>query len=157
MPLVCLGVATPGADATSYTTSKLWTESIPALAAGIIAAFGAGHVLAHRELLDDQWTTVSVNLPTGVMLAGASAAGLELGASGTGSVQLPATISNPALAFASGQTTWTRTATATGLMLNNNKVEVSGAGFVAIDGQTGAPVRMAPTATAGLRPYFLYR
>jgi len=28
---------------------------------------------------------------------------------------------------------------------------------VAIDGQTGAPVRMAPTATAGLRPYFLYR
>lgn len=157
MAMSCLGADSPGAGVKKYIDSHIYQHALPAITMGILAAFGEGHVLAHRELVDGQWTTVTANLPTGIMMCGPAAAPLELGTGASGTQQLPACVANPALGFVQGQTTWTRSATATGLMVVDNKVEISGAGFVAIDGYTGAPTRLAATATAGLRPYFLYR
>ncbi len=157
MPMGCLGLASPGAGCKKFTDSDLWMHALPAISMGIIAAFGEGHVLAHREMVDNKWTTVTANLPTGIMMCGPAAAPLELGTGASGTQQLPACVANPAMGFVQGQTTWTRSATATGLMVVDNKVEISGAGFVAVDGYTGAPTRLSATATAGLRPYFLYR
>lgn len=48
-----------------YKGSEMWTTTIPKYAAGIQAAFGASHILSHRELL------TKTTSPTGASAAGA--------------------------------------------------------------------------------------
>lgn len=86
-----------------YVGSKMWKETIPAVVTGIKAAFGADHVVKHRELLttkvsttaqsaagagwtgsstDWAWTDVEANIPTEPMIYGGAvfgSAGYDVG------------------------------------------------------------------------------
>lgn len=79
-----------------YLGSKMWTDVIPKYSAAIKAAFGADHVLSHRELLTNTvnataasaaganyvgtstnwaWTDVDVNIPSEPMIYGGAVFG----------------------------------------------------------------------------------
>ena len=86
-----------------YVGSKMWKETIPAVVTGIKAAFGADHVVKHRELLTTKvsttaqsaagagwtgsstewaWTNVEANIPTEPMIYGGAvfgSAGYDVG------------------------------------------------------------------------------
>ena len=86
-----------------YVGSKMWKETIPAVVTGIKAAFGADHVVKHRELLTTKvsttaqsaagagwtgsstewaWIDVEANIPTEPMIYGGAvfgSAGYDVG------------------------------------------------------------------------------
>ena len=99
-PSVTIQTNTPMNDtnttAGGFKGSKMWTDTIPLYVTGIKAAFGADHVLSHRELLtktvdanadsaagagwkgsttDWEWTDVDANIPSEPMIYGTAAFG----------------------------------------------------------------------------------
>jgi hypothetical protein len=89
-----------------YAGSKMWKETIPAVVTGIKAAFGADHVVKHRELLTikvsataqsvagagwtgsstgQAWADVEANIPTEPMVYGGTvfgSSGYDVGSGG---------------------------------------------------------------------------
>lgn len=91
-----------------YVGSKMWKETIPAVVTGIKAAFGADHVVKHRELLTTKvsataqsvagagwtgsstewaWTDVEANIPTEPMVYGGTVFGSSGYDAGSGEKQ----------------------------------------------------------------------
>ena len=71
-------------NATDITTggfvgSVMWTTTLPLYATGIKAAFGADHVLNHRELLSNaESDTIASGTGAGIMVLRPTGAGLML-------------------------------------------------------------------------------
>lgn len=121
MPEEQLGTAQMNSSHTTtggYVGSAMWTMHIPKVVAGFEAAFGAAHILEHRELLSNAmdanlkpsgyngwsgassgwaWTSVKVNLANENMVYGAPVVSSSLYDTGERNNQLAAFRLNPGL------------------------------------------------------------
>ena len=149
-----------------YVGSKMWKETIPAVVTGIKAAFGADHVVKHRELLTTKvsttaqsaagagwtgsstewaWSDVEANIPTEPMIYGGAVFGSAGYDVGNGDKQLAIFKFKK---FCSPDRLWfwlRAVASASRFCVAN------GAGFADSYGVT------ASYSDGGCRPYFLFR
>ena len=168
MPETTLG--THRMNETNITTggflgSEMWTVHIPKVAAGIKAAFGADHVLAHRELLSNAvdtdvkscgyngwtgaasnwtWADVEVNLCNEPMVYGIRDVSSSFFDVGECTKQLAAFNLNHGLRCSKRQWWWLRAV-------------ADSTGFAYVDGYGDAYHYSAGDAGGGVRPYFLLR
>lgn len=151
---------------TNYVASTMFGTTMPLYAAGIEAAFtdedNNNHVLTHRENLangfDDNmasmagagrtgassgwnYQSVSVNIPSEVMLYGTHIAGSSFFDIGNCNRQIAAMRLNPSLDHVASQSCWTRTA-------------VAAAVYATSDAQGHENIANVGTSL-GVRPYFL--
>ena len=154
-----------GSNTTSggYTSSAMWTVHIPKVVTGIENAFGAGHVLEHRELLTNvvdrnqgssafcgwsgassNWTWVSVkaNLANEAMVYGAPVVSSSLFDTGECNTQLAAFKLNHGLICSKRYWWWLRSV-------------ANSADFCLMDGNGDAGHYYASYSGVGVRPYFL--
>ena len=132
MPEERLGTAQMNAENTTvggYLGSAMWTTHIPKVVAGFEAAFGAAHILEHRELLSNAmdanlkpsgyngwsgassgwaWTSVKVNLANENMVYGAPVVSSSLHDTGEWNNQLAAFRLNPGLICSKRYWWWLR-------------------------------------------------
>ena len=132
MPEERLGTAQMNANNTTvggYLGSVMWTTHIPKVVAGFEAAFGAAHILEHRELLSNAmdanlkpsgyngwsgassgwtWTSVKVNLANENMVYGAPVVSSSLHDTGEWDNQLAAFRLNPGLICSKRYWWWLR-------------------------------------------------
>ena len=168
MPETTLG--THRMNETNITTggflgSEMWTVHIPKVAAGIKAAFGADHVLAHRELLSNAvdtdvkscgyngwtgaasnwtWTGVEVSLCNEPMVYGIRDVSSSFFDVGECTKQLAAFNLNHGLRCSKRQWWWLRAV-------------ATSADFAYVDYGGDAGYYYASAADGGVRPYFLLR
>ena len=145
-----------------YIGSYMWTTTIPKYATGIANAFGASHVLSHRELLTNSvnangassgyppssgcsnnwaWTSVTVNIMNEPMVYGApvfSSSGHDIGECNT---QIAAFRHNKSLSFVRSAYVWLRS--------------VCNATNFCFALSHGDANYYAASAAGGVRPYFL--
>ena len=167
MPETTLG--THRMNETNITTggflgSEMWTVHIPKVTAGIKAAFGAAHVLAHRELLSNAvdtdvkscgyngwtgaasnwtWTGVEVSLCNEPMVYGIRDVSSSFFDVGECTKQLAAFNLNHGLRCSKRQWWWLRAV-------------AYSTTFAHVD-YTGGAYYAASNADGGVRPYFLLR
>ena len=146
-----------------YTGSAMWTAHIPKVVTGIENAFGAEHVLEHRELLTNAmdvnqrssayygwrgassnwlWVSVKANLANEAMVYGApimSSSALDMGECNT---QLAAFKLNHGLICSKRYWWWLRSVS-------------TSTDFCDVNGDGGASYGNAPGSGGGVRPYFL--
>ena len=168
MPETTLG--THRMNETNITTggflgSEMWTVHIPKVAAGIKAAFGADHVLAHRELLSNAvdtdvkscgyngwtgaasnwtWADVEVNLCNEPMVYGIRDVSSSFFDVGECTKQLAAFNLNHGLRCSKRQWWWLRAV-------------ATSADFAGVNNYGNADNYSASHADGGVRPYFLLR
>lgn len=168
MPETTLG--THRMNETNITTggflgSEMWTVHIPKVAAGIKAAFGAAHVLTHRELLSNAvdtdvkscgyngwtgaasnwtWADVEVNLCNEPMVYGIRDVSSSFFDVGECTKQLAAFNLNHGLRCSKRQWWWLRAV-------------ATSADFAFVDYGGDAGYYYASAADGGVRPYFLLR
>ncbi len=168
MPETTIG--TQRMNETNITTggflgSEMWTVHIPKVVAGIKAAFGDTHVLAHRELLTNTvdtnaksaayngwtgaasnwaWTDVEVNLCNEAMVYGCRNASSSFYDGGECTKQLAAFNLNHGLRCSKRQWWWLRA-----VAYSTDFATVAGGGHAVDRGASGA--------AGGVRPYFLLR
>jgi hypothetical protein len=166
MPEERLGVAqmnTENTTAGGYLGSKMWTEHMPKVTAGFEAAFGAAHILEHRELLSnamdanaksnayDGWSgaasgwiqaSVKVNLANENMVYGAPVVSSSSFDTGDCNSQLAAFRLNHGLICSKRYWWWLRSVAA-----GTHFCDVDGYGYASNTGAGGS---------GGVRPYFLY-
>lgn len=154
-----------GSNTTSggYTSSAMWTVHIPKVVTGIENAFGAGHVLEHRELLTNAmdenqrssayygwsgassnwiWVSVKANLANEAMVYGAPVVSSSLFDTGECNTQLAAFKLNHGLICSKRYWWWLRSVAASTT-------------FCYVDDR-GNPGRSAASGSgSGVRPYFL--
>ena len=154
-----------GSDTTSggYTSSAMWTVHIPKVVTGIENAFGAEHVLEHRELLTNAmdvnqrssayygwggassnwiWVSVKANLANEAMVYGAPIASSSLYDTGECNTQLAAFKLNHGLICSKRYWWWLRS--------------IAVSTYFCIVGGDGAATNAAASASdGGVRPYFL--
>lgn len=147
-----------------YVGSAMWTVHIPLVVAGIEAAFGADHVLAHRELLTNAmngdlisanwtaargattgwaWVTAKANLATEEMVYGAPIWSSSAHDSSGDTMQLAAFKLNRGLISSKRYWWWLRS------------VAHSSSFCFAADG--GSATLYVAARSGGVRPYFLLR
>ena len=167
MPEYSLGLAqmnTENTTAGGYLGSKMWTEHMPKVAAGFEAAFGAAHILEHRELLSNAmdanaksnaydgwsgaasgraWASVKVNLANENMVYGAPVLSSSLYDTGECNSQLAAFRLNHRLACSKRHWWWLRAV-------------AFASDFCIVDGHGGADSSVA-AASSGVRPIALLR
>ena len=154
-----------GSNTTSggYTSSAMWTVHIPKVVTGIENAFGAGHVLEHRELLTNAmdgnqrssafcgwsgassnwiWVSVKANLANEAMVYGAPVASSSLFDTGECSTQLAAFKLNHGLICSKRYWWWLRS-----VATSTNFCDVHALG--------SATNNDASSSVGGVRPYFL--
>lgn len=165
MPEEALGNAQMNSENTTtggYVGSKMWTEHIPKVATGFINAFGAAHILEHRELLSNAmdanlkpaghngwsgassawgWLSVKVNLANENMVHGAPVVSSSLFDTGDCTTQLAAFALNPALKCSKHYWWWLRSV-------------ASASGFCSVDGG-GVAGDCGAAGSRGVRPIAL--
>lgn len=155
-------------NATNITTggfigSVMWTTTLPLYATGIKAAFGADHVLSHRELLSNAesdtiasgagagmngattgwgWYDVTVNLFNELMVYGGRVFSSSFYDVGDCNTQIAAMRHNKSLSFDRSYWYWLRTV-------------VRSSDFASADGHGYADNNAAGISDGGVRPYFL--
>jgi hypothetical protein len=146
-----------------YTGSAMWTAHIPKVVTGIEAAFGADHVLEHRELLTNAmdanqkssayygwngassnwlWVSVKVNLANEAMVYGAPTVSSSFFDTGECNTQLAAFKLNHGLICSKRYWWWLRSI-------------AHSPNFCAVDVDGNAANYGASASSAGVRPYFL--
>lgn len=154
-----------GSDTTSggYTGSAMWTAHIPKVVTGIENAFGAKHVLEHRELLTNAmdgnqrssayyawsgassnwiWLSVKANLANEAMVYGAPIMSSSIYDTGECNTQLAAFKLNHGLICSKQYWWWLRSV-------------ADSASFCLADGNGAANRYRAFVDDGGVRPYFL--
>ena len=154
-----------GSNTTSggYTGSAMWTAHIPKVVTGIENAFGAEHVLEHRELLTNAmdknqrssayygwdgassnwiWVSVKANLANEAMVYGAPVVSSSFFDTGECNTQLAAFKLNHGLICSKRYWWWLRSV-------------ANSAGFCRVNGHGDASARDASYSDGGVRPYFL--
>lgn len=148
-----------------FKGSEMFTTTLPKVSSAIKSAFGADHVLNHRELLskgtsttvasgagagwtggstDWEWTSMDASLFNEVMIYGTRVLSSSLFDVGEGNSQIAAFRMNHGLIAGKRTWNWTRAvATATH--------------FAGSSGSGESNVGSASTAGGGVRPYFLAR
>ena len=155
-------------NATNITTggfvgSVMWTTTLPLYATGIKAAFGADHVLSHRELLSNaesdtiasgagagwngattgwSWYDVTVNLFNEPMVYGGRVFSSSFFDVGDCNTQIAAMRHNKSLSFDRSYWCWLRAV-------------ASSSNFAIADYRGYANGSAASTSGGGVRPYFL--
>jgi hypothetical protein len=167
MPEERLGVAqmnTKNTTAGGYLGSAMWTTHIPKLVAEFEAAFGAAHILEHRELLsnamdanlkpnaydgwsgaasDWAWASVKVNLANENMVYGAPVLSSSFFDTGECNSQLAAFRLNHGLICSKRYWWWLRS--------------VAGASVFCLVDSSGAAGRNGAADSGGVRPITLLR
>ena len=165
MPEERLGTAQMNAENTTvggYLGSAMWTTHIPKVVAGFEAAFGAAHILEHRELLSNAmdanlkpsgyngwsgassgwaWTSVKVNLANENMVYGAPVVSSSLHDTGEWDNQLAAFRLNPGLICSKRYWWWLRS--------------VAAASYFCSVGDSGAAHCTGAAYSRGVRPIAL--
>ena len=154
-----------GSNTTSggYTGSAMWTAHIPKVVTGIENAFGAEHVLEHRELLTNAmdknqrssayygwdgassnwiWVSVKANLANEAMVYGAPVVSSSFFDTGECNTQLAAFKLNHGLICSKRYWWWLRSIAAS-------------AAFCGVGDNGIAYNNLASTSVCGVRPYFL--
>lgn len=155
-------------NATNITTggfvgSVMWTTTLPLYATGIKAAFGADHVLSHRELLSNaesdtiasgagagfngattswSWCDVTVNLFNEPMVYGGRVLSSSFYDVGDCNTQIAAMRHNKSLSFDRSYWCWLR-------------VVVSSSAFHLVSNSGNADSLAASASDGAVRPYFL--
>ena len=166
MPEEALGSAQMNAEHTTaggYLGSKMWTEHMPKVTAGFEAAFGAAHILEHRELLSNAmdanlksnaydgwsgatsgwaWASVKANLANENMIYGAPVLSSSLFDTGECNSQLAAFRLNHGLICSKRYWWWLRS--------------VAGASYFC-DVSDGGDADDGDAASGGVRPIALLR
>ena len=148
-----------------FKGSEMFTTTLPKVSSAIKSAFGADHVLNHRELLsksasttvasgagagwtggstDWEWTSMDASLFNEVMIYGTRVLSSSLFDVGEGNSQIAAFRMNHGLI--AGKRTW-----------NWTRAVASATSFADSDGHGGSSGGGAPNAGGGVRPYFLAR
>ena len=146
-----------------YTSSAMWTVHIPKVVTGIENAFGAGHVLEHRELLTNAmdgnqrssafydwsgassnwiWVSVKANLANEAMVYGAPVVSSSFFDTGECNTQLAAFKLNHGLICSKRYWWWLRSV-------------AYSAAFCDVGGDGRAGYGGASDSGSGVRPYFL--
>lgn len=148
-----------------FKGSEMFTTTLPKVSSAIKSAFGADHVLNHRELLskstsntvasgagagwtggstDWEWTSMDASLFNEVMIYGTRALSSSFFDVGEGNSQIAAFRMNHGLI--AGKRTW-----------NWTRAVASAAGFAASGSDGESSSDGASIAGGGVRPYFLAR
>jgi len=145
-----------------YIGSAMWTTTIPKYVTGIKAAFGASHILSHRELLTNSinasaassagggltgttnnwaWTSVDVNIMNEAMTYGTRAFSSSAYDIGDCNMQIALFRGCKSLSFCRSNWNWLRA--------------VSGSTHFASAYNSGASSYTSASYAGGVRPYFL--
>lgn len=146
-----------------FVGSVMWTTTLPLYATGINAAFGADHVLSHRELLSNaesdttasgagagyngattnwSWYNVTANLFNEPMVYGGRVLSSSFYDVGDCNTQIAAMRHNKSLSFDRSYWCWLRTV-------------AGSSSFTAAGDYGNASDRVASLSDGGVRPYFL--
>jgi hypothetical protein len=155
---------TENTTAGGYLGSKMWTEQMPKVAAGFEAAFGAAHILEHKEILSNAvdvnvkssgyngwsgasstwaWSSVKANIANETMVYGTksfSSSGYDVGDCCS---QLAAFALNSSLISSKRQWWWLRA--------------VASSSEFCIVGADGYAHHGGAVTSHGVRPYFLLK
>jgi hypothetical protein len=166
MPEEALGLAQMNTEHTTvggYLGSKMWTEHMPKVTAGFEAAFGAAHILEHRELLSNAmdanvksnaydgwsgaasnwaWASVKANLANEDMVYGAPILSSSFFDTGECNSQLAAFRLNHGLVCSKRYWWWLRSV-------------VNASNFCTVDAYGYADYRGVAAGSRGVRPIAL--